>query len=60
MKKRKSDNVPSDRKLSADIERVAQRVYDLRDSLPSIDEKEWEEMDRIARRLSRLGARYGQ
>lgn len=46
---------------AAKIEAIAQKVYDLRDSCPSSDhDKFWEELDRIAGRLSRLGAKVSR
>jgi hypothetical protein len=44
--------------MAAKIERLAQRAYDLRDSVPATDLEGWAELDRVGKRLTRLGARY--
>ncbi len=44
-------------KLANKIEHAAQRLYDLRDSAPAEDRKTWDELNRIATRLSKLAGR---
>jgi len=40
-----------------ELELLAQAVYDMRDATPSVDEKTWRELDRMAGKLSKIGAR---
>ncbi len=44
-------------KLSSKIERVAQRLYDIRDALPSHDTRTWKDLDRKATAVSVLAGR---
>ena len=57
MTKPKTEKTEAER-LAEAVERAAQRIYDLRDTVPAGNDRAWAELDRVATRLSKLGASY--
>jgi hypothetical protein len=50
----------SDIKLSTKLDRLAQRIYDLRDELPARDTNDWQRMNEAANNVSAVAVRSGQ